>query len=295
MSSSSMVIGIVFTLISLFFSFWINSEFGWTLPTLSETQTAKDVRDYATILSKNFTVAMVDGKWDILRSIGNITTGENITVEVLTDDSSGIPLIRSSAIIHSPPNAVAEYFKPAPSQAASVARINSWNKHSSGFNLALINRIDKILDIGDGAVLVKQFANAYGAFAVLFWNTRIFHQAQVWMEQQGNMLVKETSVSPNSQFEIPAGTLMFASFSVEYSKPALWGGLSEGESLAVKDSLYWFIPVAGGKVTRIVSVSRQDLGKLVPRALQTVTSGPAHVAVFRELKKLCESNAQQKF
>jgi hypothetical protein len=264
-SSSIIVIGIAITLISLFFGLWINPKFGWSLPMLRETQTAKDITDNAAILAKNFTVAMVDGKWDILRSIGNITTGENITVEVFTDESSEIPLFRSSILIHSPPNEVAEYFKPAPSQAASVARIHSWNNHSSGFNLALINRIEKVLDAGNGAFLVKQFANSYGAFAVLFWNTRIFYQAQVWMKQQGDILVQETSVSPNSKFEIPADTKMFASFSVKYANPALWGRLSEGESLSVKDSLYWFIPIAGGKDTRVVSVSRQDLGKLVPR------------------------------
>ena len=267
MPSTPIFIGIVVIVIAIFFGFWKNGGHTFKVPKIQQSASAaKEISAHAKSLAKEFMSAMVDGNWELLRSIGNLTTGENITVEVLYSNETNVPLIRSSVIIRAPPKTVAAYYKAAPSQAASIARISEWNKRSSGFNLALINGIDKVQEIdGSNTILVKQYANAYGAFALLFWSTRIFHQAQTWITQDRLMRVKEVSVSQKFSFDIPAETSIFASFSVEYSDESVWGPISEGETLALKDTLYWFIPVAGDQGTRVVSVSRQELGELVPR------------------------------
>ena len=90
---------------------------------------------------------------ELTRSIPNVTTGLNVTIDVLKDKSSGPNLIRSSVVIDASPAAVASYYRP--SQAEDL-KIKTWSSYSALMNLARIESIE-ILFCKSSYVIFLQF------------------------------------------------------------------------------------------------------------------------------------------
>lgn len=260
-----------------------NARFGWEVPTVSDSTAASTILSHAQSLRQAYEAAMEGGDWELTRSIPNVTTGLNVTIDVLKDKSSGPNLIRSSVVIDASPAAVASYYRP--SQAEDL-KIKTWSSYSALMNLARIESIE-ILFSRDNIMIAKQTTGPpqgfLGKLLGFTWANKVFTLGQVWLKQEKDVSVKEPDTETiygrpsRSSFKLRAGSYVFVSATVDYNVAA---------KTAFKDSVYWFIPE--GQKTRLISVSRCDLGKHVPRWLYEYTAGASINSIISGLRSMAE-------
>jgi len=262
----------VFLILSISFGYFSgllhNNYFKWNLSTASEKNLSKDIIDNAINLQEYFGKSLNSDNWVIMRNIQNLTTGENITVEMSNEDKSNPALFRSSVIINSPPSEVAKYFAPL-SKNAQDKKVKTWGDYSSILNLARIETYEVVpingpipnFDTkGDFGVLIKQIASPVSDLLGHFISKRYFTQGLAYIDQKSDILAKEFTVANDKSFDIPKGTKTLISYTINHENPEIWGGLGDAKR-GYKDTVYWFIPI-GKSSTRLVAVSRYDIGIL---------------------------------
>lgn len=132
----SVIVLLISSMLALYMNGYINNrEYGWGIPVLARDNLREKFIEHTQKLGKDYYRAMANGKWVLLRNIQNLTSAENIIVDMLDLYSGSAPLIRSSIVINKSPAVVAAYFNVERTAKAQNSKIQAWSKFSSAWNL----------------------------------------------------------------------------------------------------------------------------------------------------------------
>ena len=151
------------------------------------------------------------------RCIQNITTGQNITIDVLKKFHGRSSLIRSSVIIDAKPSEVASYYKNENSIEAQEEKVKIWSEYSALMNLARIDVFETVWEKDKIIVVKESTGSPRGFFGYLmwpFWTNKTFTLGQVWFSTDKEVEVKAPDTGKGQAILNHAFNLPF--FSLNY-------------------------------------------------------------------------------